>query len=316
MHVIFARYRVRPAWSPEIARVLLGQGLPIAGTLLLATLTMNADYLVVGRMLGATTLGFYLMAFNLSTSPVKLFSTAVASVALPGFAKLQGDLTALRTGFVQSLTWLMWVTIPVGVGLSIAATTLCTFVYGSRWAPAGAALRFLALVGIMRVALQLGSDLLVAVGRSRSTLWLQGLWLATLLPAVIIGAHVAGIKGVGVAHLLVAAGVMIPAYLVAVRAVGLRARDFAPTLAGPIVGGLAAVVVGSVLVTHIDHELPVLLLAGALALLGPLLPVHRQLRALAGEAMTRRKARRADQQPPGDPTDGVGAVALAESWES
>ena len=315
MHVIFARYPVRPGWSPQIARALLRQGLPIAGTLLLATVTMNVDYLVVGRMLGATTLGFYLMAFNLSTSPVKLFSTAVANVALPGFAKLQDDLVALRSGFVRSLTWLMWVTIPVGVGLSIAATALCSFVYGSRWAPAGQALRFLALVGIMRVALQLGSDLLVAVGRSRSTLWLQGLWLVTLLPAVVVGAHVAGIKGVGVAHLVVAGGVMIPAYLVSLRAVGLKARDFAPTLAGPVLGGLVAVVVGNVLVTHIGHELPVLLLAGTLAILGPLLPVNGQLRTLAAEFAAKRRVKRDDGRQTAAPAETVGAVALAESWE-
>ena len=104
MHGIFAHTRVRPGWSTPLARALLAQGLPIAGTLLLATVMINIDYMVVGRVLGPVAVGFYLMAFNLSTSPVTLFSTAVANVALPGFAHLQDRLHELREAFVRSLS--------------------------------------------------------------------------------------------------------------------------------------------------------------------------------------------------------------------
>ena len=46
---------------------------------------MNADYLVVGKTLGAVALGVYLLAFNLSTWPVSAVMVSIGRVAFPAF---------------------------------------------------------------------------------------------------------------------------------------------------------------------------------------------------------------------------------------
>jgi len=74
---------------------------------------LNVDYVVVGRVLGPVALGLYLMAFNLSSWPVNVFSFAVRRVSLAGFSRLQSDHARLKSAFARSGALLMAATIPV-----------------------------------------------------------------------------------------------------------------------------------------------------------------------------------------------------------
>ena len=89
LHFVLARARYRPGYDREIARSLLCVGMPIAGASLFAEAVNDVDYVIVSRVLGATSLGLYLMAYNLSSWPVTTLSMSVTRVSVPGFARLQ-----------------------------------------------------------------------------------------------------------------------------------------------------------------------------------------------------------------------------------
>ena len=67
--LVLAPARPLPGWRRDDAVALLRVGLPLAGTSLVLLATLNVDYVVVGRQLGTTALGLYLLAFNLSSWP-------------------------------------------------------------------------------------------------------------------------------------------------------------------------------------------------------------------------------------------------------
>ena len=85
----WAPLRIRPGFDRAVARDLLSFGLPLAGASVLAFAMLNIDYVVVGAVLGPVALGFYLLAFNLSSWPVNLVSAPVRRVAVPAFARLR-----------------------------------------------------------------------------------------------------------------------------------------------------------------------------------------------------------------------------------
>ena len=58
------RYRYKPGFSRAQARFVLAFGLPLAGANLLNFILLNADYAFVGRLLGPSRLGIYMLAFN------------------------------------------------------------------------------------------------------------------------------------------------------------------------------------------------------------------------------------------------------------
>jgi O-antigen/teichoic acid export membrane protein len=258
--------RWRPGFDRSEARRLLAFGLPLAGSSLLVFTMLNVDYVVVGSTLGPVALGFYLLAFNLSSWPVNVFSAAVRRVSLAGFSRLTGDMDRLRSSFGRSLSLLMAVTVPVCALLGVLAVPVVHLVYGERWASAAEALRFLAILAVARVAAELAYDLLVALGRSRATLWLQGLWTLALIPVLEVGARLDGIRGVAAGHALVAMLLVLPAFALTLRRAGFSPAELAAGLLRPLAGG--TLVAGcALLVLFLVHQpFAVLALAGILAL--------------------------------------------------
>src|SRR5206468_3771090 len=102
-------------------RPLLSFGLPLAGASVIVFATSFADQLVAGRLLGSTALGFYVLAFNLSSWPVAMFSLPLRNVAPPTFARLQHEPEALRSAFRGLIGLLAAITFPVCLLLAGAA---------------------------------------------------------------------------------------------------------------------------------------------------------------------------------------------------
>ncbi|MCW2871812.1 oligosaccharide flippase family protein, partial [Actinacidiphila oryziradicis] len=86
---------LRFGWDPQQARELLKFGLPLAGASLLALAVVNVDTMVVGSTLGKVSLGFYVLAFNMSGWPVRIISEAARRVSFAGFSRLAGSPQAL-----------------------------------------------------------------------------------------------------------------------------------------------------------------------------------------------------------------------------
>ena len=220
----------RPGWNREDARQLLRVGLPLAGTSLVFLAILNVDYIVVGRELNAELLGFYLMAFNLSSWPPNVLSVAVRRVALPAFARLANDPPGLDRAFGRATYLLGLVSLLFATLLSLLGPEAVHVVYGERWVPATAALRWLAVLGAARVLIDLAYDALAAVGRTTRLLVLQLIWIGLLIPGLAIGAKHAGIRGAGIAHVIIALGYVVPAYVVTLRWIGVRPATLAASI--------------------------------------------------------------------------------------
>ena len=246
---VMARERPHPGWDREVAKVLVRYGLPLCGSSLLVFAFLNADYIVVGHVLGAAALGLYTIAFNLASWPSNVLSTTFRRVSIPAFSHLQDDRPALDATFLAGLRNLMLVTLPLCAGASALAIPLVGLVYPVDYAGAGAALAVLAVLGAARVYLDFMFDLLSGVGRTRALFGLQALWIALLVPSLVLGARWNGIVGVAIAHVVVAVGVMIPAYSAVVArrglTVGLILRQVArPALVAALGWTVATFVVG------------------------------------------------------------------------
>ena len=194
--------RPLPGWDRRVAGDLLRFGVPLTGSSFLVFAMLNVDNIIVGRQLGTVALGFYALAFNLSSFPWNMLSTAVRPVAVPGFARFQHDGPRLREVFLRWFHLLMSATVPICTLLGVLALPVVTVVYGAKWRPAASALVFLAALGGLRVAIDFCYDLFVATGESKILVRIQALWLVVLVPALTIGAETDGIRGVGIAHVV------------------------------------------------------------------------------------------------------------------
>lgn len=257
-----ARVPWKVGFDRAIAGKLLQFGLPLALGLGVEAILLNIDYVIVGRVLGAVALGFYLLAFNVSSWAPGVISTAIRWVSVPSFSRLSENDDSLSPGVQRSITLLVTGVLPIGILLVVLAPSLVEFLYGARWAPAVPVLRFLVVLGVVRMLTMLVVDILTGTGATRAALWLNLGWAVTLLPALLVGTHLDGIRGAAIAHAIVAGFVALPLALWTVRRAGVRLRPIPAALVRPLLAGVVCTVV-CVLVAHLTSESPFVQLAVA-----------------------------------------------------
>lgn len=268
-------FRIRRTWDKPTAVVLLRFGAPLALSALVAQAVLNVDYVVVGRSLGGVELGIYLLAFNLSSWPTSLVSTAVARVSFAGMSRLVEDKNRLFSAFPRSIGVAMSVLVPLVVVLEVLALEVIRFLYGAKWERAATPLRFLVLLGGLRILIDLLMDLTIADGRPTTSLKIRTVWLFSLIGALAVGAHLDGLRGVGIAHVSVAVLIVVPWLLVDARRSGIKAVWIGRQMVRPVLAGFASAAVMLALMSVVHGDLLRLFVVGAiggLVYLAALLP--------------------------------------------
>ena len=212
----------------------------MTGASIVGFLIGNSDYVIVGHSLGATSLGLYLLAYNIAGWPISVLTGIVGGVAMPAFVRVQHDAKRLSHSAANALSLLASIAFPVSALLFALAEPLVICVYGSKWSGAVIALRALALFGALRVPIDLFNSVLTASGRTRALLSIQIGWLVALLPLLIVGVDRYGIEGAGLAHVVVSALVVLPAYLLILRRAGVQSRPLAGAVVRPAIASLVA----------------------------------------------------------------------------
>jgi O-antigen/teichoic acid export membrane protein len=258
----------RFGFDRAIARRLMQFGLPLALALGVESVLLNLDFVLVGRIVGATALGFYLLAFNISGWAPAVLGTAIRWVSIPSFSRLSEEDGALAPAVLRSIASLVTAVLPIGFLTAVLAATLIQFLYGTDWAPSAPVLRLLIVLGVVRMVTQLALDILAGAGATRAALWLNLGWVIALVPALVIGTRIDGIRGTAVAHALVAIFVALPLALAAVRRLGVPLVPIARALVRPLLGAAVGAACCAI-VAHLTagSDVVELVLAGGAGLL-------------------------------------------------
>ncbi|WP_158647893.1 oligosaccharide flippase family protein [Nocardioides houyundeii] len=235
---VAARRRPRFGWDTDLASESVRFGIPIAGANVLSWTTLGIPTPVIAHGAGLVLLGYYVLAFNVSSWPMTVLGQAIRAVALPGFSRTteQDQSVVLRRSL--RLTWS--IAAPAGVALAVLAEPVIRTLYGDRWAAAWPALAALGIFGAVRVAFDLFASFLLAHGNSRAVFVVQLAWLVTLLPALVVGVRVGGILGAALAQVVVVTVVSVPMYVRALHGIGVDASGLAGALVRPTAASAAA----------------------------------------------------------------------------
>lgn len=229
----------RLGFDREIAGRLLRFGLPSALGMALEAMLLNVGYMIIGRLMGKEWLGFYLMAFNISSWVPGLLGVAIRRVSIAGFSRLaERDLESLSNGVRKSVPVLIAAVLPLAVFMFVLAHPLVIVVYGEVWEQSAGVLRWLAVVMVVRMLTAFTLDILSGQGATRATVWMNLGHGAALVPAIVVGAHLDGIRGAAVGQAVVAVLVALPLAALAVQRVGVRLALILPALVRPLLGAV------------------------------------------------------------------------------
>ncbi|SJM71680.1 hypothetical protein FM101_13695 [Arthrobacter rhombi] len=258
----------RLGWRREKVKPLLNFGLPLAGSSIIVFTIGYSDQLIAGSLIGTVALGYYVLAFNLSSWPVSIVSQPLRRVAPAAFAAIQGDPIRLRAAILGLFSVLGCATIPAFSALAGASVPLVRFVYGDIWLPAAAALSWLVISALAKVFCELAYDYIVVIGRTGKVLMIQIVGLLVLIPALVGGSIWGGLVGIAAAQAAVSFLVLLPMYLWQLRGAGIGITDVLGKLWLPGLAGVAVGCLAWLAATNVHHVFWALTLGGVAALTG------------------------------------------------
>jgi len=152
-------------WDFLLAKSLARFGTTTLGTGLVQYGYEHGDKLVVGKLFGATQLGFYSQAYTISALTVGQISMITNSVLFPAYATIRDDKARLAKAFLNSLQMLSAITIPFSMGLLILSPALIIFLIGEKWRASIPLLQTFAFLGLFRPLSGIASPLFLAINR-------------------------------------------------------------------------------------------------------------------------------------------------------
>lgn len=169
----------------------------------------NADFVIVGRLLGAEALGAYTLAWSLASAPAEKFAGLVLSVAPAILSNAKGQAGEVRRLFLSMVQGVALVIFPLATGLALVAEPLVMLVLGPQWAAAIGPLRLLALAFILRSLATLEPVVLLARHETYIDRNMM-IFLAVLTPIAFLIASQWGTTGIAATWLLVVPALSLP----------------------------------------------------------------------------------------------------------
>jgi O-antigen/teichoic acid export membrane protein len=187
----------RPRIRPDVgkARDLFGFGKWVLGSGIIMFLLTQGDAALVGKVIGATMLGMYQMAYRISNVPATEISHVIAQVTFPAYAKLQDNLAKLREGYLRVLQVTAFAAIPVAGLITVLAHTITVVFLGEKWLPAAGAMQILAVWGALRAVGSTAGPVFAGVGKPKILTKYQSIQLVILASLIYPMTRSWGIPG-------------------------------------------------------------------------------------------------------------------------
>ncbi len=225
LFLLIAAPRPPKTWpSLAAARELRSFAAGVWGGSVLSTISANADYLLVGRLLGVSALGFYTLAWDLLRFVPDRLHKVAGRVAFPAFSQIQENDRELARSYRNFIEYIGKVALPAAACAAVAAPELIGTVYGGQWLPAAQPMRALSL-GLALSGLGTGiGSVCYAKGRPSVDIYLHSARLLLIIALVSTLAST-GLVGISAAMSGVESLINIAGLLVAVALVKLSPWD-------------------------------------------------------------------------------------------
>jgi PST family polysaccharide transporter len=237
--LLAVRHAIRPLFARRECRELLLFGIGSGASSWVNQLALNADNLVVGRMLGAASLGLYARAYTLMNLPYTYAASVMSSVLFPAFAEAQGEPARLQRAYLLMTEITALVSASAMGTLAIAAPHLVGTVYGPRWLGVVLPLQILCAVGYFRALFHVGGIVNQSMGLVYSELWRQMVYAALVIAGAYFGSWY-GLAGVALGVDVAILFMFFATGQLALRATGLGWRRYARTQVGALVIAVVA----------------------------------------------------------------------------
>ena len=233
-------------WRPKLhfagraANKLITYGGSLVVVDVFSIIYSNADYLLIGRFMGAVALGVYTLAFRIPDLVINQMCNVISQVVFPVFVNLQDEVEALRKGFLTSVRYIALITVPLGLGLALVAEPAVQTLFTDKWIEAVPVLRAISIYSMLLSLAYSAGIVYKAQGRPNVLSLVEFVRALIAVPALIwVVLSVGTIEAVGWTQAAVALVMMAVDLYVACKMLKLPFQAIANALAPAVLCGLA-----------------------------------------------------------------------------
>lgn len=247
-------------WWPELTfrwseiKPVMNYSLNYTGFRVLNYFERNADYILIGKFLGAQDLGFYTLAYRLMFYPIQAISHVIGRVMFPTYSQFQDDNSRFGRTFLQVAGAIALVTFPMMLGLMAVSELFVTTIFGAQWQPVIILVLILAPVGLVQSISTTAGEIFNAKGRADWLLRWSIFSGSLCILSFIIGLRW-GLIGVAVAYGMVEIILTYPWFKLSFKLINLQISRLVDVLWQPLISSiLMFVVLRAILMIMPEHH--------------------------------------------------------------
>jgi PST family polysaccharide transporter len=237
----------KPSWPEGIGSMLhFGGTLTLNGVV--SYMTYSFDRFMLGRMWGASALGYYGVASQLIFTPAQTLNTAVGGVMFSALSRLQNDSVRFRNCFLKGYSLYVSMTLPITIFAAVFAKDIFLVALGPKWTDS-------------IIIFQLLAPAVLVLGIINPMAWLvfstrrhvRSLKIALVIAVLVVAGCLAGLpygpKGVAVGFSAAMVAWLLPHLIWCVRGTQISTLDILRTASRPLFAAVVGVALAYLAVT-------------------------------------------------------------------
>ncbi|WP_252183542.1 lipopolysaccharide biosynthesis protein [Rossellomorea vietnamensis] len=149
----------------DATRDILTYSTSVLGSQMFMYANNNIDYFLVGKLLGKTQLGLYTIAFQWGSIARYYLASAVMRVLFPETSRWQDDISKVKDIYLDSISKLSLITLPICIGLALVSYEFIFILYGESWIEVYPVLQILLIAGGLASITVIGGPVLRGIGK-------------------------------------------------------------------------------------------------------------------------------------------------------
>lgn len=145
----------------------------------------SADF-IIGKTVGARQLGIFTLSYEISNLITTELAAPIDRAMLPGYAKMSGNLDALRDGYFSVIGMIALIGVPAAVGIAATAELIVPVLLGPKWLETIRVIEILAVAASISILGSGTASICVALGKPKYLMPLAGIYVIILLPLLLV----------------------------------------------------------------------------------------------------------------------------------
>jgi lipopolysaccharide exporter len=213
LEVILSFIMIKPkpkfSFSKLKAKHIIGRGKWSTGFGIFEYIFRNGDDIVVGKILGESSLGIYQMAYKLAIFPITEVADVFGKVTFPLFVDISHDKVQLKKALINTTIGVFILLMPILLVIVFIPEFIIHVALGDQWLMASGVLRVLVIYAMIRALINPALTVILAMKKQEYLTIISFVGTLTLFISIFPLLSLYGMIGVGIST-IIASVVTVP----------------------------------------------------------------------------------------------------------